>query len=229
MPLCLCVCVCAREIGSALTGRVSVSSALCRRCSWLTPSSFLRNATDAAHFGPTYCTGFCPTAWQMTPPQVSVWVSLPVPVRVRRLQLRLRFGFRFLARAGPGWGHLVFKRLSTRPVQRIQSRVLLCFALFCCFLRRALSSISATHSLLGAFSCRLRLRLRSLTRSLRPLRLIYRLKTVCLLRCHLNLFSAFSMCYRAIVLSINLTCATEMPIKLEFLLIRHRFELIWFA
>lgn len=81
----------------------------------------------------------------MTPPQVSL--PVPVPVRVRRLQLRLRFGFRFLARAGPGWGHLVFKRLSTRPVQRVQSRVLLCFvALFCCFLRRARSRQSAQRT-----------------------------------------------------------------------------------
>lgn len=159
----------------------------------------------------------------MTPPQI----SLPVPGRVRRLQLRLRFGFRFLARAGPGWGHLVFKRLSTRPVQRVQSRVLLCFvALFCCFLRRARSRQSAQRTRCWAPSRVAFAIAFAFARSLRPLRLIYRLKTVCLLGRHLNLFSAFSMCYRAIVLSIYLTCATEMQIKLEFLLSRHRFELI---
>lgn len=156
----------------------------------------------------------------MTPPQV----SLPVPVRVRRLQLRLRFGFRFLARAGPGWGHLVFKRLSTRPVQRVQSRVLLCFVLLLSSSARSRQSAQRTRCWAPsrvAFAIAF-----AFTRSLRPLRLIYRLKTVCLLGRHLNLFSAYSMCYRGIVLSINLTCATEMQIKLEFLLIRHRFELI---
>lgn len=153
VPLCflVCVCVCVRE-KLAVRWPGGCQSALLSAAA-TAPFSFHRIATDAAHAGPTYCTGFCPIAWQMTPPQV----SLPVPGRVRRLQLRLRFGFRFLARAGPGWGHLVFKRLSTRPVQRVQSRVLLCFVLLlsssCSF-----SSISATHSLLGAFSCRLRLR-----------------------------------------------------------------------
>lgn len=157
LPLSVCVCVCVRE-KLAVRWPGGCQSALLSAAA-TAPFSFHRIATDAAHSGPTYCTGFCPIAWQMTPPQV----SLPVPVRVRRLQLRLRFGFRFLARAGPGWGHLVFKRLSTRPVQRVQSRVLLCFVLLlsssCSF-----SSISATHSLLGAFSCRLRHRhrLRSL-------------------------------------------------------------------
>lgn len=127
VPLCLlvCVCVCVRE-KLAVRWPGGCQSALLSAAA-TAPFSFHRIATDAAHSGPTYCTGFCPIAWQMTPPQV----SLPVPVRVRRLQLRLRFGFRFLARAGPGWGHLVFKRLSTRPVQRVQSRVLLCFLL--CF------------------------------------------------------------------------------------------------
>lgn len=158
-PLPLSVCVCVRE-KLAVRWPGGCQSALLSAAA-TAPFSFHRIATDAAHSGPTYCTGFCPIAWQMTPPQV----SLPVPVRVRRLQLRLRFGFRFLARAGPGWGHLVFKRLSTRPVQRVQSRVLLCFLL--CFVAFfvVLVLVNQRNALVaGRFSCRLRhrLRLRSL-------------------------------------------------------------------
>lgn len=136
LTVCVSVCVCVREKlavrwpGGCQSALLSAAAVLGQ----LLSPFFAMQLTPLTPAPPT-AQVFCPIAWQMAgrwlPPQVSVWVSLPVPVpvpvRVRRLQLRLRFGFRFLARAGPGWGHLVFKRLSTRPVQRVQSRVLLCF------------------------------------------------------------------------------------------------------
>lgn len=219
LPLSVCVCVCAREIGSALTGRVSVSAALCRRhgsfllssnCNWrrtLRPHLLHRFLPDRlADDSPP---GLTPSPGPSSSSATSTSIRIPIP--------------------GPGRAWLGPFSVQTFVHTSSPACPVSCFALFCCFLRRARSRQSAQRTRCWAPSRVAFAIAFAFARSLRPLRLIYRLKTVCLLGRHLNLFSAFSMCYRAIVLSINLTCATEMQIKLEFLLIRHRFELIWFA